>query len=224
MNLRNLLVVTTMVFVTHCLFAQRNYQGEYNRIGLQGGLSIFDITTDNFTTSSSEGFTAGFTTRGAFYNDFDLIYGVNFYDLNVDIQARETALSEVEEVSFGIFGVQLNLFASYNLIGQHLTIEAGPAVQLSSKLTTDDKNQDYIIDGYNTLRAEDLEDVSKINVNAVIGITGGFESVRFWANYQYGINNFLNGLNDEGLEQIDPNVEEFNGNISLINVGVVFYL
>lgn len=217
----NLLVVVMLLFVTNQSFAQRNYQGEYNRIGLQGGVAIFDISTDNFTTSSAEGFTGGFTTRGAFYNDFDLIYGVNFYDLNVDIQARETIASPAENVNFGIFGVQLNLFASYNLIGQHLSIEAGPAVQFNSKLTTDTSTENYIIDGYTTLTAEDLEDISKININGVVGITGGFEDVRIWAQYQYGINNILRGLNDDTTA---ANGEDFEGHLSLINVGIVFYL
>lgn len=224
MNLRHLVVVTIMVFVTISTLAQRNYQGAYNRIGLQGGVSIFNINTGNFAASSSEGYTAGFSTRGAFYNNFDLIYGLNFYGLNVNIQARETAASEAEDVNFSVFGMQLNLFVSYNIIGQYLTIEAGPALQLNSKLTPEEEHKNYIIEGYNALRAEDLENVTRINVNGAVGITSGFESLRLWANYQYGINNFLNGLNDEGLEQRDPNIEGFKGNISLINVGVVFYL
>ena len=217
----NLLVAFVVLFVTQFTYSQRNYQGEYNRIGLQGGVTMFDIKTDNFTTSASQGFTGGFTTRGAFYNDFDLIYGVNFYDLNVDIQARENNVAQAQKVNFGIFGVQLNLFASYNIIGQHLTIEAGPAVQFSSKLTTDKDKQNYIIDGYNTLTAKDIEGVSKININGVVGLTGGFEDFRIWAHYQYGINNLLDGINDNTNV---PNGSNFEGNLTLINIGAVFYL
>jgi hypothetical protein len=45
--------------------------------------------------------------------------------------------------------------------------------------------------------------------------------VRLWAQYQYGFTNILNGLNDENLTET---TEDFKGNLSLIAVGVVFYL
>ena len=215
-----LLVVTCLLFVT-TTSAQRNYNDSYNRIGLQGGLTIFDIKTDNFNTNSAEGFKAGFTTRGAFYNNFDLIYGLNFYDLNINIKARETVASQERDVEFGIFGVQLNLLASYNIIGQHLSIEAGPALLINSKLTTNEQYENYIIDGYTTLTAKEIEDISKINGVAIVGLTGGFENVRLWAQYQYGFTNILNGLNDENLTET---TEDFKGNLSLLAVGVVFYL
>ena len=156
------LVVTCLLFVT-TTSAQRNYNDSYSRIGLQGGLTIFGIKTDNFNTNSAEGFKAGLTTRGAFYNNFDLIYGLNFYDLNANIKARETVASQERDVEFGIFGVQLNLLASYNIIEQHLSIEAGPALLINSKLTTNEQYENYIIDGYTTLTAKEIEDISKIN-------------------------------------------------------------
>ena len=81
MKYRYLLVIVTVLFVTQA-YAQRSQKGSYNRLGIQAGAQLFDINTDNFITNKAVGFTGGFTTRGSFYNYFDLIYGVDFFDLS----------------------------------------------------------------------------------------------------------------------------------------------
>lgn len=223
MKYRYLLVIVTVLFVTQA-YAQRSQKGSYNRLGIQAGAQLFDINTDNFITNKAVGFTGGFTTRGSFYNYFDLIYGVDFFDLNLDILARETVAADVEEIPFSVFAIQLNFLGSYNIIDQHLSIEFGPVLQINSKLTTEDQFEDYIIEGYNTLRARDIEDITKINGNVVLGLTAGLKNIRLWARYQYGFNNILNGLNDEGLDQVDPSASSFEGHMSLLTAGLVFYL
>ena len=56
----NLLVAITLLFVTN-LFAQRPNYDIKNFIGLYGGITQFDILTDNFTPEKQDGWLAGLT-------------------------------------------------------------------------------------------------------------------------------------------------------------------
>ena len=83
--------------------------------------------------------------------------------------------------------------------------------------------ENNIVSGYTSLTAGDLEEISQINPFGVIGITGGFEDIRFTVQYHYGFTNILNNLNDENLSEIDSIASDFNGNASIISGGIVFY-
>ncbi len=65
MNFKRVIFASFLSFLFQQTFAQRNYEG-YNFLGIQGGISFFDIQTDDLVTKQEMGFTAGFTTRGAF--------------------------------------------------------------------------------------------------------------------------------------------------------------
>ena len=201
-------------------FAQAQYRSQYNYIGIQGGVSSFNILTDNFNTTPQTGFTGGFSVRGGIMNSFDMVYGIDFYSQKFGIDARETILSNTSEVDMSMLAVQVKLLGSLVLIHKHLSLELGPALQLNSKLNYDDRNENYIIDGYNTLQINDIEEVSTINFNVIAGATAGFEHFRVFARYQYGVNNFFKPLNDETLEN---NGEEFKGNISMLEAGLTIY-
>ena len=67
--------------------------------------------------------------------------------------------------------------------------------------------------------AEDIQDITKLNFNAGVGLTGGFEQFRLTVQYQYGINNILNKLNDKNLGNTD-----FKGNLSMLMGGITIYL
>jgi len=53
--------------------AQRNTK-EFNVIGVSGGLTLYDIKTDDFTTTSRESYMFGFQMRVNVYNNFDMMY------------------------------------------------------------------------------------------------------------------------------------------------------
>jgi len=84
--------------------------------------------------------------------------------------------------------------------------------------------RDNIVEGYTALRAEDIEEISRINGFGIIGITAGFEHVRFIIQYQYGFTNMFNNLNDRDLLDVDPNANNFKGSPSLLAGGIVLYL
>jgi len=217
MSLKKLIFATLFLFSIQQSFAQRNYDG-YNFLGIQGGITFFDIITDDLVTQQKEGFTAGFTTRGAFRNDFDLIYGLSFQSASVGVEGRGL-LDNTENIGYTIQGVQLNFLGSYNIIVKHLSLEFGPIFDINGKMKLeDDKYEDYILTGYNTLTAADIQDISKFNVRLAGGLTAGLEHFRVSAQYQYGVTNMLGSLNDKGLEN-----EDFKGNSSTIVLAAVIY-
>ncbi|GGG20766.1 hypothetical protein GCM10011344_21860 [Dokdonia pacifica] len=209
-----------------CTFAQSHRNtGSYNRIGLQGKILLTAIDSDNLDIDGSEGFQGGFTTRGRLYNNWGIVYGIDFISANVSVQGAGASQAIDNQIDYNFIGAQLNFLVSYNIIGQNLALDFGPALLVNGKMNLKDDGQaDTRIAGFSSLTGNDLEEISKINPFAVIGLTGGFENVRLMVQYQYGVTNILNGLNKQDLELIDSEARDFKGTASFISAGVVFYL
>lgn len=205
--------------------AQRIWDGEYNRLGLQAGVNHFNVHTGNFSISPGTSWTAGFSGRASYYNDFQFIYGLNFFDFNATIDGRQKQEDEIasEELPFNMIGVQGNFFGSYKIIENYLSAEAGPVIQVNGKFEPRQDRELFYVEEYE-IQATDLENVSTLNFNMAVGISGGFESVKFFAQYQYGINNFFGGLEDEGLSGIDSRVTDLSANLSIITAGIIVFL
>ena len=219
MSLKKLIFVTLSLFLLQEAYSQRNYD-HYNRLGITAGYTLFDINTSDFTTNQGGGFLGGFTTRGAFRNNFDLIYGLSFYSNAVEIFGKNPTNSfETQFIDYKLQGVQIKFLGSYNIIMHHLSLEFGPILNISGKMKVNSESlEDYIIDGYTTLTAKDLENVSPVNFHVMGGITGGIENFRASVQYQYGVTNMLNKLNDKDLEY-----SNFKGNSSTIIFSLVVY-
>ncbi len=199
--------------------AQRNYDG-YNFLGIQGGITFFDIQTEDLVTQQREGFVAGFTTRGAFRNNFDLIYGISFQSSSIGIEGSSPLGTDTQNIGYTIQGAQINFLGSYNIVKKHLSLEFGPVFDINGKMKLDKKEfEDYILTGYETLAAKDIQEISRFNVRLAGGITAGLEHFRISAQYQYGVTNILGKLNDKGLKN-----EDFKGNSStIILMGVIYF-
>lgn len=220
MRIKSVLFVILAGTVCSTILAQRNYD-EYNRLGFQGGVSLFDINTSNFVTEQQTGFAAGFTTRGSFRNNFDLIYGLTFLNTKVGILGAPVAASNVQKqfITYTMPNVQINLLGSYNIVKHHFSIEFGPILNVNGDMKVDSERlENYILDGYTTLRAQDIEDISPINFHLMGGASVGVESVRLSAQYQYGVTNMLSKLGDQDIEG-----EDFKGNSSTIVLMAVVY-
>ncbi|MBT8262759.1 MAG: hypothetical protein KJO05_08055 [Bacteroidia bacterium] len=231
MSLKNLTFVTfTLLFIVTSQ-AQKNYDS-YNRLGLQAGFTLFDIETSDLTTKQTAGFMGGFTTRGSFYEGFDLIYGINFFSNNIEILAVSKGLENsipIEEfLDYTINAVQINFLGSYNIVRHHFSLEFGPVLNVNGKmkLNNEDRYERYILDGdasgdasaSGPIRAGDVQDISKVNFRVMGGATAGLENFRLWGQYQYGVTNMLKNLNDKGLGKTD-----FKGNSSTFIFGAVFF-
>lgn len=220
MSLKFFFFVTFSIIIVNQSMSQRNYD-EYNRLGFTGGITFFDITTSDLKTKQGQSFMGGFTTRGSFRNNFDLIYGIGFYGTKVEILGRDgTAPLQTQYINYTINSVQINFLGSYNIIKHHLSLEFGPVLNVNSKLKLDsDQFEDYVLDGYTFLKAKEIQDIGPINFHLLGGLTAGLESFRASVQYQYGVTNMLNKLNDKNIEYTD-----FKGNSATIILSVVIYI
>ena len=226
MNLKKLVFIVGLGSFAITTHAQRSgWEGSYNRLGLKGGVNHFNILTDDVDITPKVSWVAGFTTRSSFYNDIQFIYGITFYDLRLEMSGRERIENSTasEAIPYNMIGVQGNFFGSYKILGHHLSVEAGPVVQVNGKLDPRQDRELYYVGNYD-IQAIDLEDVSPLNINAAAGVSGGFEKLKFWVVYQYGINNIFGGLKDGELRATDPDVPNFKGNISMLSGGIVVFL
>lgn len=218
MRLKKLIFVGVFLLVGYHAPAQRNVKG-YNLLGINGGITSFDIRTDDLITRSKVGFTAGFATRGAFRNNFDLIYGINFISSKIAIEGKDPMDSNPQEIEYTVQGVHINFLGSYNIISKHISLEFGPVFNINGKMKLDsDRLEDYILTGYNSVSAKDIEDISKFDVRLAGGFTAGLENFRLSAQYQYGITNTLGRLNDKELEK-----DDFKGNSSTLILSAIIY-
>ncbi len=221
MSLKSLVVVTVSLVFFQQSYAQRNFDS-YNRIGITGGLTLFDITTSDLVTNQGQGFEAGFTTRGAFRNDFDLIFGLSFFNSSIGVKGGmgPNGVGDTQFINYQIQAVQIGLLGSYNIVKHHLSVEFGPILNVNGKMKLDsDRLQDYILEGYTTLRAQDIQNINPINFRLAGGLTAGLRSFKVSALYQYGVTNMLGRLNKNELEKTN-----FKGNSStIIFAGTLYF-
>ena len=224
MCLRNLTFVTLLLFLSFNLQAQRNYD-HYNRLGIQAGATLFDINTSDLTTRQGTGFMGGFTTRGSFRGPFDLIYGISFIGSELEVLAINTGDASnrplQEYLNYSVQAAQVNFLGSLNIVRHHFSLEFGPVLNVNGKLKL--KNEDevgrYILAVDDAIiRAEEIQDISRVNFRVMGGLTAGIENVRVWAQYQYGVTNMLKNLNDKELAKTD-----FEGNSNTLIFGAVVY-
>ena len=83
----------------------------------------------------------------------------------------------------------------------------------------DEAYENYIVDGYTTVRAQDIEDISSFNFRLMGGLTAGLKSFRLGAHYQYGLTNMLNNLNEKDISEF----EDVKGNSSTFIISAVLY-
>ena len=224
---KSLLIALLAISFTTSVDAQRRGgTSEYNMIGVKLGGSHFNIETDNFTLVPDYGFIGGLSTRGNFYNNWDLQFGISIGNNNVKVQGRQTLASASEDINFSMLNAQLHLLFGYKIIGNQrnmrsdfkLTAELGPVLMVNGKMKySNDRYETYIIDGTN-ITAEQIQNISTINGTGVVGLSAGIERFRVFGHYHYGFTNILGKLND-----IEGNTEDFKGNVNMFQFGILFY-
>ena len=218
MSRKKLIFVTIAMCSFMITSAQHNYR-EYNRLGLTAGVNFFDIETDNFVTESDTGFMGAFTTRGKFYNNIDLLYGIGFMQNNVGVLVVNEQGNGTEFAKMRINSAQIRFLAGINLIKHHLSLDVGPILNVNGKLKLDNTNlEERRVVGFESTTAKDLENISPVNFRVQGGLTLGFEHFRVNGYYQYGVTNMLNRLSDENLENT-----EFKGNSGTLAIAATFY-
>ena len=213
---KTFLTIALLIF-TSVTFAQYNNR-DGNRIGISGGVNQTTLFGSNFTTKPGNGFAGGLSVRGNYYNNWSMIYGMQFF---VNKFSLESNLKQ--DVDYSLSGVQIRLLLSYNIIQDHLSFDFGPVLQVNGKMTLKSTDETKILNG-TLLKANDIVDVSKVNGNAYVGISGGGKVVRALIFYQYGFTNVFNKLNSQdGLTLLNGN-KSFKGNLGTISGQIIFNL
>ncbi|HLF50978.1 PorT family protein [Flavobacterium sp.] len=213
--MKKIFLTTVLVFISLATTAQYKYR-DSNRIGIIFGINQFTLNTSNFDAKPAMGWNAGLSVRGNFYNDWDMVYAMQFSENNFTVATKNLFLAN-EDVNYKLASAQISLMLSYKIVENHLSLEFGPVVQVNGKLNIDKENQNNIISG-TTLFAKDITDITKFNFYPAVGITAGVKHLRVNVQYQYGVNNILGNLNKQNF---GPN---FKGNAGILSANLLVYL
>jgi len=214
-SMKKIFILMIFVFVSSTASAQYHYR-DSNRIGILFGVNQFTLNTNNFDTKPALGWNAGLSMRGNFYDDWDMVYAMQFSENNFTVATKKFILGD-EDVNYKLASAQISFQLSYKLIENHLSVEFGPLLQVNGKFKIDSENENNIISG-TTLLAKDIVDISKFNFYPTIGITVGVRHFRANISYQYGVNNMLENLNSKNLGV------NFKGNPGILNGNLIIYL
>ena len=212
--MKKLCFTTLLVFIFSFAFAQYEYR-DSNRIGISFGINQLSLNTKNFQTKPDTGWNGGLSIRGNYYDNWDMIYAIQFSENNFSVNTDSGFITEY--VDYKMSSAQISLMASYEIVENQLSFEFGPLVQVSGKLKTDFATENNTISG-TTILAKDIVNISKFNFYPVVGITAGFKHFRANVSYQYGITNLLGNLNNNDLGI------KLKGNAGILNGNFIIYL
>lgn len=216
-----LLVAICLMFVTFCSAQHRSVVIK-NGFALGGGLTQFDIKTDNFNTKKGDGWLiSASATADVPHKWYNISYGMQLSENTLEVSGfrfDEDVLIE-EQLEYNLFAAQLALLLHAKVINNVLTIDFGPMLQYNGKLDlqSEDKENLFLNINETSILATDIEDISQFNVNGAIGATLGFKFLKLRAQYIYGFTNILNKLNDKDL-----GTEEYKGNQSMVTFAALF--
>jgi hypothetical protein len=217
---KSALVIGILFFFLNSFSQYRNRDG--NRIGISAGVSQATLMGSNFNAKPGIGFAGGLSVRGNYYNNWSMIYGMQFFINNFNLETT-TPLLRQQDTQFSLSGVQVRLLLSYNVVKDHVSFDFGPVLQVNGKLTVKDEDRQNTING-TLLKANQISDVGSINGNFYVGFSAGGKVVRFVGFYEYGFTNVLNKLNSEsGLNTLNGG-NKFKGNIGTVNGQIIFNL
>ena len=219
-----LLVALIVSFVTQVQSQPKSYN-IVNGFGVQGGITKFDIVTNNFETQTGTGWMGGMSaTVDIPHRWYNVSYSIQFSENNINIFGRSNSIITTNEpIEFKMYTAQVALLAHIKLIGSNLTLDAGPMIQYNSDLELKNKEQsDYVITNYDNLIADEIKSINNFNFDGAIGLTAGFDSFKVKAQYIYGFTNALNKLNGKNLDTAGSNESSFKGNQSILALSAMF--
>ncbi|WP_336066822.1 hypothetical protein [Mesoflavibacter sp. CH_XMU1404-2] len=216
-----LLVAFCIGFVT-INYAQRKNYNIKNGFAIGGGLTQFDIITDNFETKSDTGWLIHMSaTVDIPHKWYNVSYGMQLSENKMSVNGFASALSSnFEPIDYKILTAQVAFLMHAKLAGPYLTLDFGPVLQYNSDLEFDDEGQEeWIIAEFDSLLAKDFVDITNFNVNGAIGLTAGFENFKVRGQYIYGFTNILGDLNDSNAANFTN--KKFKGNQSMLTVALL---
>jgi hypothetical protein len=185
-----------------------------NRTGLGGDATFFNIVSDDVKLSQGTGWSANFETRGNFRDDFDLIYSLGVFNHNFSVNENLTN----DQIDMSMVGVELKFLLAWKILqSDYFSIEAGPALQLNGelKIGNEEQYQDSFTGELNPVALKEFQNTMPLNLNGVIGFSGGVRNFRVTVHYHYSFIDSLTGTNLAG--------DDIDGNFSFLSLGGRIY-
>lgn len=217
-----LLVALMLCFVTKSFSQKGNFRIS-NGIGITGGITQFDIDTDNFNTKSSNGFIGGLmATVDIPLRWYNVSFGMQLSESAIEVSGRPGLISTQEAfVEYKMFAAQVAMLLHVKVIPNHFTIDFGPMLQYNGRLEFKDKNQEgYYINNYTNLSAQDITNISQFNFNGALGASLGIKNFKLKAQYVYGLTNILKKLEGQDIDTVGGD-SRFKGNQTMLVLGAV---
>jgi len=217
-----LLVALSLCFVTKSFSQKGNFRIS-NGIGIIGGITQFDIDTDNFNTKSSNGFIGGLmATVDIPLRWYNVSFGMQLSENAIEISGRPDLISTQEAfVEYKMFAAQVAMLLHVKVIPNHFSIDFGPMLQYNGRLEFKDKNQEgYYINNYTNLSAQDITNISQFNFNGALGASLGIKNFKMKAQYVYGLTNILKKLEGQDIDTVGGD-SRFKGNQTMLVLGAV---
>lgn len=217
------ILLTFMSFTSLFCFSQYGNK-DGNRIGISAGITQTNLYNTSLQFSPGFGWIAGLSVRGNFYNDnWSMIFGMQFLESKFSLDSSKNS-KQNDDITYTLSGVQIRVLGSYHLIGNNLALDFGPVLQVNGKLKIADSHNSIIINQYG-LKAQDITDISKINANVYVGLSGGGRRLRANLCYQYGLTNLFGNLNGNNeLLLNNNNKNNFKANLGLVSGQLTFNL
>ncbi len=198
-----------------CLIAQleaQQFRASINRLGLGADATFLQLDSDAINSSSKIGFAGYLETRGDFSRSFDVIYSIGIFNHHIELE--EFATNQTIDAS--MLGAEVKfLFAYRPFRSEYLTIEAGPAVMLNGEWNYDDEDNLSLLGSQTPIILEEFEKTNPINLNGVVGISVGTNTIRATAHYHYSFFDALDGVDTLG--------NELDGKLSYLSAGLRVY-
>lgn len=219
MQIRQVIILVAVLigFVTVSQAQHKTYAIK-NGFGIYGGITQYDILTDNFETQKENGWMVGASaTVDLPHKWYNLSYTIQLAENNVGIAASPIVLGLDEEyLKYKVFTAQIALLMHVKIVESFLTLDLGPMIQYNSDLEMkDDTKENFFIKNYDNVLAQDITDITNFNVDGAVGLSAGFSHFRLKAQYIYGFTNMLNKLNKDNLD-LTGNEGKIKGNQSML--------
>ena len=206
-----------LLLVSTIGYSQYGYR-DGNRIGISAGVSQTTLFTDNFTANPELGFAGGLSVRGNYYNNWSMIYGMQFFSNNFSLESNFD-----QKIKYNLQGVKVRLLLSYNVVEDHVSLDFGPVLQVNGKMKVATSDENKILKG-TLLQADQIADISTVSGNFYLGVSAGNKTIRAVLFYEYGFTNILNKLNKDDALKLLNNGDKFKGNLGCINGQVIINL
>lgn len=214
-----ILVALSIGFVTLGFSQPRNYEIK-NGIMLGGGLTQYDIISDNFETKPGNGWFVSAGLSGDLpHKWYNISYNMQLSENKIEFSGRMTDdVAGEETIEYKVFMAQAGLIFHIKLIQSFFTLDVGPQLQYNGGLELSDSAQEsYFLNGYDALGVMDINDISHFNINGTAGLTAGYGAFKIRVQYIYGLLNSFEKLNSQDLNT--GTTTEFKGNQSMFTFG-----